>query len=428
MKKDLLINQKKYLLDCINRYNYKIPFNNFFNIKFKNKTSDSWFKIRKAKINTKINFNFDNKQYNENIVKCKKIIILPTEEQSIKLLSWFESYRKMYNKTLKMIYQLIKEKNKNCYNFQYIRTHKMKSIKETLINKSKINSHILDGAIKLATTSFKSANTNKKNGHIKNYRIRPIKQSKKSKILDLEKSYFYKDGFCKKALGKMKTNYNFNFKDIGSDSKLHYNKNTNRFTLLIPVKEKCKDTNNSDFISIEPGIKTFLTGISSTNIHQIGTNIIDTLKTDLYAIDNLNKINNKLARKKIIKKYTSIKNKITDLHWKSINYIIKKQKSKDIFIGNWSTKNISSRDNNLQPIYKRIASSLRYYDFLQKLQFKANQYNINLKITDESYTSKICSFCSTLTTISSDRKLNCKCKLNLDRDINGSINILLKSL
>ena len=83
---------------------------------------------------------------------------------------------------------------------------------------------------------------------------------------------------------------------------------------------------------------------------------------------------------------------------------------------------------NLQPIYKRIGNSLRYYDFLQKLKFKCDENKVNLRITDESYTSKVCSFCTHTAIISSDRKLNCNCKLQLDRDINGSINILLKSL
>ena len=72
--------------------------------------------------------------------------------------------------------------------------------------------------------------------------------------------------------------------------------------------------------------------------------------------------------------------------------------------------------------------NLRYYDFLQKLQFKCDEYKVNLKIIDESYTSKICSFCNKLSTISNERKLNCNCNLHLDRDVNGCINILLKSL
>ena len=168
----------------------------------------------------------------------------------------------------------------------------MKSIKKQLTKKTKINSHILDGAIKLACTSYKSANTNLKNKNIKNYRIRPIKQSKKSKIMDLEQCYFKSGGFCKNTLGEIKTTYNFDFTQVKCDSKLHYNSINNKFTVLVPIKESCKDINNKDFISIDPGMKTFLTGISSNKIYKIGTNLIDNFKSTLNKIDNLSKINN----------------------------------------------------------------------------------------------------------------------------------------
>jgi transposase len=420
--------QKIILLNKINSYNYKIPFNSFYNIKFNNKISNGWFKIKEAEINKKININFSNQNFNDYIIKCKKVVILPSEKQQQILLSWFESYRKMYNNTLTVINRLIYENNKNKFNFRYIRTNEMKETKRLLTDESKINSHILDGAIKLACASYKSASSNYKNGHIKNYKIRPIKQSKKSKIMDIEKCNFSSFGFCKNSLGKIETNCNFNFNDVNSDCKLHYNKSNNRFTLLVPIKQKVNNNNNNNFISIDPGIKTFLTGISTNKVHKIGTNIIDIVKKELTDMDKLAKINNKIARKKILKKKISIKNKITDLHWKSINYLLSDCKVKNISIGNWSTKDISNKRGNLDPIYKRIANSLRYYEFLQKLQFKCAENKINLKIIDESYTSKICSFCSSLTNISTDRKLNCNCKLNLDRDINGSINILLKSL
>lgn len=423
-----LLGQKIILLDKINRYNHKIPFNSFYKLNFNDKTSNSWFKIKQANINKNINIHFNNQEYKNEIIKCKKVIILPSKDQEIMLLSWFESYRKIYNDTLTIINKLILENNKNKFNFRYIRTNRMKEIKQKLMDESKINSHILDGAIKLACASYKSANSNYKNGHIKNYKIRPIKQSKKTKIMDIEKCYFSTEGFCKRSLGKMITNCNFNFDDVTNDCKLHYNKDKNRFTLLIPIKQVCKNNDNNEFIAIDPGMKTFLTGITSNKIYKIGTNIMKTLKIDLTNIDKLVIINNKLARKKIIKKRIAIKNKITDLHWKSINYLLSEVKVKNISIGNWSTKDTSSKKGNLQPIYKRIGNSLRYYDFLQKLKFKCDENKVNLRITDESYTSKVCSFCTHTAIISSDRKLNCNCKLQLDRDINGSINILLKSL
>ena len=77
---------------------------------------------------------------------------------------------------------------------------------------------------------------------------------------------------------------------------------------------------------------------------------------------------------------------------------------------------------------KRIASNLRFYEFLQKLKFKCKENNVSLKLVDESYTSKVCSFCKETSTINKNRRLVCNCIFSLDRDINGCINILLKSM
>jgi len=54
---------------------------------------------------------------------------------------------------------------------------------------------------------------------------------------------------------------------------------------------------------------------------------------------------------------------------------------------------------------KRIASMLSYYKFLMKLEYKYQTYKINLVKIHEGYTSKII----------------------LDRDINASRNIYIKS-
>lgn len=425
----LFENKKTQLTNSINKNNYLIPFNDLDNLKYKNEKSNSWFKIKKARYNNGPNLiNQNNKPIIESVTKCEKITILPDENQKKILINWFEAYRKMYNNAIFIIKELIAEKHKRRYDFKYVRTFKCTEIKNQLMKRYNINSHILDGAIKLACISYKSATTNCLRGNIGYFRIRPIKQSKKTKVLDLEQCYFYSDGFCKRILGRMKTSTAFDFNEINHDCKLHYNSEINRFTLLVPFKQVLINNTNTEYMSIDPGLKTFLTGISSDSIYNIGTNLMKTVETNLNKIDNLNKINNKKTRKIVSKIKNSNYNLITDLHWKSINYLIKTAKVKHIFLGNWSTKSISSTDGNLKEIYKRIASSLRFYEFKQKLQFKCDEHNVNLMMVDESYTSKTCSFCTNICEINTNRKLNCKCCFKLDRDVNGCINILLKGI
>ena len=66
-------------------------------------------------------------------------------------------------------------------------------------------SHMLDGAIKLACASYKSAFSNFKNGHIRHFNIRYLKKNKKSHIFDIEKVYFNETSFYSSFLGKVLT-------------------------------------------------------------------------------------------------------------------------------------------------------------------------------------------------------------------------------
>lgn len=66
------------------------------------------------------------------------------------------------------------------------------------------------------------------------------------------------------------------------------------------------------------------------------------------------------------------------------------QNKNTIIIGKWSTKNCISRKGSLPKMIKRVCSSMRYYNFLQRLQYKCKINDVTLKIQNEAYTSKLC--------------------------------------
>lgn len=407
----------------IQKYNNKvplndIPINNFIE-------SHSWFDIKESE-----EFDFSNNlkikkiENKDKIIKCKKIILLPNEKQKKMLLEWLNSVRLMYNQTLSFIKNKYRLKEKKIINFRKLRKE-LKEKKNILKNLYKTPTHILDSGIKLATISYKSAFTNFKNNNIKHFNIRYLKLRKITHIMDIEKSFFNSSTFCPRLLGKkMENKSNFSYDNITKDCKLHYNRKTDMFTLLVPkeIKKKSIDFDNS-FISLDPGVRTFLTGLSNNKHYEICTNSYKIISKYLKKVDKVKKEKNKEKWKH------KLRNKITDLHWKSINFLMK-QKKNTIIIGNWSTKNCISKKGSLNKMLKRVCNSLKYFDFLNKLIYKSNYNNISLKIQNESYTSKLCSKCGTINNNLGSKKIfNCNsCNMKYDRDMNACRNILIKSL
>jgi transposase, IS605 OrfB family, central region len=222
---------------------------------------------------------------------------------------------------------------------------------------------------------------------------------------------------------------NFNYDDITKDSMLHINKITNRFTLLVPVDKVCEEQiKNDKFISIDPGTKPFLTCLTNNSVIEIGNNIDPIMRKQFKKLEGLNKTyyNSKKAHKKLnLKMHKKLYNKIDDLHWKTINHLIKQQPN-NIVIGNWSTKSSVNCKGNVEYVTKKIMLKVRYYQFLQRLKYKCQCSGINLDIVDESYTSKLCSHCGhEHEKLGTNKTFNCpNCKICIGRDINSTRNMI----
>ncbi|NQV78708.1 MAG: transposase [Lutibacter sp.] len=426
-KRQETINKIKIL---IKKYNNKvplndIPINNFIQ-------TNSWFDIKESNQFDHINqFKFNKLVDNNKIIKCKKVILIPTIKQKKLLLGWLNSVRIMYNDTIRYIKYRYWNNMKTTTSFISLRKE-LRSKKLNLIKIYDTPTHILDSGIKLASISYKSAFTNCRNGNIKHFNIRYLKEKKDTHIMGIEQQYFSKNTICVRKLGKKLLNKsNISYDEINKDCKLHYCKLNNKFTLLVPVEQpKYERVENNDYISIDPGVRTFLTGLSNNNHFEICNNMYVESKKILKKIDKSEKYikDNKKCKNRCRLLRNKLKNKITDLHWKSINYLINQNKN-TIIIGKWSTKSCISRKGSLNKMLKRVCSSLRYYDFLQKLDYKSKCHNINLKIQDEAYTSKLCSVCGKINNkLGSSKVFKCtNCNLLYDRDMNSCRNILMRS-
>lgn len=405
------------------------------NLKLANVKMNTWFSILESKSSSNKKF-INNNYYVEDLEPVnycsKKITLCLTQKQKNIINNWLNTYLKMYNIALKYIKNNIINDKKvlNFYNLRGL----LKDNKKNLMSNSSIRTHDVDSAIKLACQNYKSAYQNYKNGNIKHFRIRYWKCKKDGKILDLEKSNFNKNGMRSKILGKVKGYYNgntFDFANIKTDCRLI--KKGNNYCLYVPekIEENILEENILNPITLDPGIRTFNTCITKNKIVKIGENCGERIKKYLKRKDKImeNKnINEKIKKKNdkmINKKISNLKN---ELHWKTINYLVKNNNV--ILIGNMSSKSIIKKNGNIDAMTKRITQSLSFYEFKTRLKYMCSRKGKKYGEINEWMTSKMCSICGNIKEDLGGNKIyNCnKCGKTLDRDTNGTRNIYIKAI
>jgi transposase len=422
--------------------------------------SDSWFDIKSANKNehkTPITHLTYNKPQRQQLLSVKKVKLLLTREQKTIIDNWLVAYTKMYNATLK--YFKTKEYNKEHISTSFYKARRdLMNVKNIIHQSTQVQSinrntkiivHILDKAIDSVCSSYKSCFTQMRNGTIKHFRIRYIKLTKPIKNMKLELQCFSKnnESFCPSIFNKIEidvgANDDFKISDVVNIHKhgciLQHDERTNKYILLVPRNTEYIDNDlnvakhrnrTSNFIGIDPGIRKFLTCITPNKAVKIGTNLSTEISKLLRKIETMKNRNNMPF--KIKKKYdkiwnTKIKNLVDDLHWKVIKYITDNNDA--VYIGNMSTKSIC-RGNTLTGITKCVAQRMRYYVFLQRLQYKCSVKRIKLELVDEKYTTKMCSNCGHIKDdLGGAEVYHCDiCGITMDRDINGARCCLIKSL
>ena len=309
--------------------------------------------------------------------------------------------------------------------------------KKEIAKKYNVGIHELDYAIKLACQNYSTALSSIKSGVIKHFRVRYWNNQRKVKIMDFEKYNFKSGSIRRNVLGDVIGYYNgklFDFKTVKCNCRLQYKTVDNAYYLYVPqpITPQTETTKKDKFISLDPGIRTFMTGITEDRIVEIGKKIKDKITGYLRRLDRVK--NNDNIRDKKKKKneklcYKKIANQVNELHWKSINYLTRNYET--VLIGNMSSKGIvSNASSNLNDMIKRVAMHLRFYEFRERLKYKCFVSNTGYKLIDERYTSKMCSNCGKINTeLGASKVFSCnKCNIVMDRDVNGSRGILLKGI
>ena len=385
------------------------------------------------------------------VMRCKKVNMeLDSIQQEI-MMRWLYAYTHMYNKTIDLLKQRAEKPN-----WKHIRTYCLKSARDNLITGSqlpkfsrntKIMAHSMDGAIKLACSNYKTALTNIRNSNIKHFRIRKWRFNRQQMVMDIEKTAFHGRDIvtlCPRIFGTIKFTYNkspFNVSTINSECKILFDRIYDRFTLLVPeeiaitsqpVHQGCSAPR---IIALDPGVRTFMTGISDTNTVELCRDCTSPggrIKKIMQKMDRINDPAINVPRKKRIKIEQRCRRKITglvdELHWKSAKYLTDNYDT--ILIGDLSAKRIVSNnlDHGISKMNKRIALALSFFKFRERLMFKCAQKSRTYVLVDEHYTSMLCSNCGACKKdLGSSHVYNCpSCMMTMGRDINGARNIYMK--
>ena len=412
-------------------------------------------------------FNTTNYMYNKTIETIKKghkknpislRNLLVTDETRTKNILYDVYLKKL--KELNNEKKILEKKDKNINsNFLFIKEQLMNEMIKDLKNKQKkipleknnnINiwelktpKNIREGAVNDVCKAYKTGFTNLKNGNIKFFDIKYRRNNKqersfliskdmiknKNGIIEIAPSYFKKqDVSCKFKMGKRTIK---KYKDLKINNDCRIVKQSENYYLIVPVpiifEEKKTPIN---YCGIDPGVRTFMTCFNNNGFCEYDYDINYLKKIDdkisFLKSSRTKKRNNKRTKKrKLIKNERKKENLINQLHWITINDLLKKNDI--LFYGDIKSHDIVK--NREYKTLNRDMNNLKFFKFKQRLLFKAYEKQKIVFEVNEQYTTKTCSFCGILNNPGKSKIYECKsCNKLMGRDINASKNILLKGI
>ena len=324
--------------------------------------------------------------------------------------------------------------------------------------KVKPHNRILRGAVKKLVGNLNSAVSNKLAGNIRDFKLGFL--SKKNNI----EFALFEDSNFPKCLRDINSKYWFTTKDRKRKSILFstifeqtkkrgleiiHEKDTDRYFIHYPVdrdwfpdedrrgdsqtmltSDKSRFLTNDSavlekerIISIDPGVRKFAVGYDPAgNSVFIGEGASIVIGDLLLVIDKTEDV---LEKKKLWRK---VKNKINELHWKTISFLVENYDTiiyPDFRVSQMVRK---TGKNKLSRLTRRLMCMFSFYKFKERLRFKCDLLGKKLIIVDESFTSKTCGRCGVRNDVKGNEVYYCGCcGIVIDRDVSGARNIFIKN-
>lgn len=212
---------------------------------------------------------------------------------------------------------------------------------------------------------------------------------------------------------------------IDQDSSIHFD--GKYYYILVPYTTVCKYSSADNFhVALDPGSRKFQVSYSpDENINIIGKGASEKIYKLLLMVDKAISTKNKRLEIKLRRRISNLQN---ELHNKTAKFLC--ENYRNIYIPKLTSDNdiINKNTRRIKTKTVRAMVVLAHCKFVEKLKTKALEYkNINVHVVTEEYTSQTCLKCHKKTK-TTDETFEClHCGFEIDRDILGSRNILLKT-
>jgi putative transposase len=208
-----------------------------------------------------------------------------------------------------------------------------------------------------------------------------------------------------------------------------------RWFLHVPYQVKITTSDKQGrVVALDPGIRTFLTGFSPDSVFKVGSGDFSRIARLAHHCDDLISRMTKVNRSKRFRMKKALHrmkhkiwNLIDELHFKSINFLMK---SFDcvVFPTFNSSEMVTKATRKIRSKTVRAMLTFAFFRFSQRLEHKAKTLGKTVIRISEAYTSKTASWTGEIKEKLGSAKFISSNGDKMDRDINGARGIFLRAL
>ena len=363
-------------------------------------------------------------------IKTRKIRIYPTKEQRTLLRRWFGVQRLVYNQAIQHY------KDKEFEVRHWMKLYAIVFYELDVDYVKEVPYAIRLNAVKDAYTSW-SRNCKKAKKSGKPFSLRFKSRKDKVQSCHIPKSAISTLGIYHTKSGRMKFSETdwFSNSEI-SDCRLIYDHG--RWFVSIPRKitAQCTSETQGGAVAVDPGIRNFGTYFSTDcRFGWVGQRAFERILKLNLRIDKMRSIiattEDKLYKfrlKRVVDRlYHKIRDLVDELHWKFINFLTK-EFSVVIFPPFNVSDMVKTQNRKIRKVVVRSMMALRFHEFRERLKNKCKERHVLFIEQNESWTSKTNSFSGEVIENLGGREFFNYQGLRINRDVNGSRNILLRAM